>query len=243
MDWTKAKTILIIALLITNIFLGVIYVAAQIKQGAGEKILHRETIELLEKKQIQILTDLPLKHSKMAVLNIRYDRMDEDVLETVLKNQEGMGEDRSQNAFVEYADNFLNKCGILRENVVLDKVEIKGKKTRVTYKNVYEGFTISESYIKCTIENGFVTELNRYWLHPLEFGRTKKETMSASAALIHFMGKNEQTKGVCIEGMELVYWLDPSAYGMESTLYDTAFPAWKVTYNDGEVRYIPAYME
>lgn len=243
MDWTKAKTILIIALLITNLFLGIIYVAAQIKQGAGEKMLHKETVELLEKKQIRILTELPIKHSKMAVLNVRYDRMDQDVLETLLEKQEGMGEDRNQDDFVKYADNFLNKCGILRENVVLEKVEVQGKKTRVTYKNVYESFTILESYVKCTIENGLVTEFSRYWLHPLEFGRTKRETMSASAALIHFMGENEQTEEVCIEGMELVYWLDPSAYGMESTLYDTAFPAWKVTYSGGKIQYIPAYME
>lgn len=244
MDWTKAKTILLIALLITNLFLGAIYVFAQIRQNEDEEMLQKETIALLEAKQIYVETVLPLKHNKMPVLNIRYDRMDPDLLEEQLASQTPLPENRRSREYIlGMAGDFLYKCGILAENVVLDRVEERGTETIVSYKNVYEGISIEESYIQCTVKDGMVTELTRYWLHPIDFGRTKKATMSASAALIHFMSGKDSKESIKVEDMSLVYWLDPSAYGMETTVYDTAFPAWKVTYNGGKIRYIPAYME
>lgn len=244
MDWTKAKTILILALLVTNLFLLGTYAFIQVKDATQEENIQIETLALLEAKNISVKIQLPLKHSKMPVLNVKYDRLDPALLKQQLWDQVPLDENhRSRESILQMTEDFINSCRIGGSNVVLDRLEQQGQTTIITYKNVYEGMLIEDSYIICTVEDGQIIELERYWLKPLEFGRTKKETISASAALINFMSEKKQTDSIMVEDMKMVYWLDSSDYGAETTISDTAFPAWKITYNDGQIKYVPAYAE
>jgi hypothetical protein len=43
--------------------------------------------------------------------------------------------------------------------------------------------------------------------------------------------------------MQMVYWLDQRDYSGEDTISDTAFPTWKITYNGGQVKHVPAFSE
>jgi hypothetical protein len=46
---------------------------------------------------------------------------------------------------------------------------------------------------------------------------------------------------IYVEGLSLVYWLDSSVFDAESPVTDTAFPAWKITYNNGKIQHILAW--
>ncbi|NLY70594.1 MAG: hypothetical protein GX076_02770 [Clostridiales bacterium] len=242
MNWTKAKTILIIALLITNIFLLVTYKAVQDNNEQTEEDLLMETIALLESKNIYVKNSLPTKHDKMPVLIVEHDRIDSHELQRYIWEQTPLDESkRSREGSIRYAEDFLKRCGLWGSNVELDKVEEVDGKTLVHFKNVFNGIRIEKSYIICTIEEGKITEVERSWLNPVEFGRTKKETMSASAALIILMSEKHELESILVEDMEMVYWLEETDYESQTTISDTAFPAWKITYNGGQTKYVPAY--
>lgn len=76
MDWSKAKNILIIAFLITNIFL-----VLSIKQNLDEKDFFyqvdeeriNDVVEILEKRDIIIKADIPTETLKLPILTLEYE--------------------------------------------------------------------------------------------------------------------------------------------------------------------------
>jgi len=244
MDWTKAKSILIVALIVTNIVLVLTYVYKDdIFKSTDETVLS-DTIALLESKNIFIETDIPEKNSRMAVLTVEYDTMDQDLLEELLLNQKAQPmSGLSDNDIINMAEEFINKCGYLTENVKYESIEKAGSKFIVTYKNYIDEIAIEDSYIICTISDGKIEEIQRYWLNPVELGKTKKEIIPAVAALLKFMSNNDQDEKILVEDISLVYWLDSDSFNTESPVSDTAFPAWKITYNHGKIKHIMAYVQ
>jgi len=79
-------------------------------------------------------------------------------------------------------------------------------------------------------------------LKAIGFHDKKQKTISAASGLLLFMTQNETEKEIHIESIDMVYWLDESNLDTETAVsIDTAFPAWKIVYNGGEVTYIDAY--
>ena len=73
MDWTKAKTILIIALLITNIIIGYTY-SEKLKEAEAQQIEQAiSTREFLAQLGIEVETDIPAKPLKKPVLFVRFE--------------------------------------------------------------------------------------------------------------------------------------------------------------------------
>ena len=237
MDWTKAKTILIVALLVTNIFLVILYVIVNDKDQAGDT-LFEETIALLEDKQIYIKGNLPVEHLKMPVLRVEYDQWDEELINRKLLIQSPV--DKTP---IEIVETFLKGCDVWDQGIVIDRVEENEDSTIIFFKNEYEGVPIEDSYIASTVKDGVITEIERFWLNPLGKGKSKKATISASAALIDLMRSKDSKTSIVVESMEMVYWLDPSGYIAETAISDTALPAWKITYNGGKIKYVPAYSD
>lgn len=75
MDWSKAKSILIIAFIVTNIFLA--YMLFTMKQDESEIVIEdefvEEVIKLLEKKDIKIATKIPKSISKLPTIYLEYE--------------------------------------------------------------------------------------------------------------------------------------------------------------------------
>lgn len=244
MDWTKSKTILIVALLVTNLFLLTTYRFSGDRSSADAAQLESETIALLEEQNIFIKGELPERHSDMPVLTVTYSRLDETFLSEKLDAQVPLGPSyRNRESILMMVEDFLKSCGVWNGGVVLESYQHDGDRILVSYANVYEEFRIEESYILCTVVGGKVEALERVWLEPVAFGRTKRSTMSASAALLSLLSKKHAQGAVLVEGIELIYWLDQQDYTGENMISDTAFPTWKITYNDGQILRVPAYGE
>ena len=242
MDWTKAKSILIIALIVTNIVLIFTYVFKADAFVSTDETILSDTIDLLNSKNIFIETTIPKKHNRMPVLTVEYDTIDQDILEEQLLNQKPLSSlDQTDTNIERMASEFIDRCNLLTENVRLDSIENKDNNFVITYKNYINEIPIEDSYIICEISDGIVQNVKRYWLNPIEFGKTKKEVIPAVAALIKFMSENDHDEKIYVEEISLVYWLDSSAFNTDSPVSDTAFPAWKITYNHGKIMYIMAY--
>lgn len=242
MDWTKAKSILIVALLVTNLVLIATYLSQNNRFWDDEREMRDVTVKLLEEKNIFVETDIPEGHRRMPKLTVSYDKVDEETVQKQLAAQKSLPiRERSDENLIALTEAFIEACGLMTDTVTFDRIEHKEKETLVTYKNYINGTAIEDSSIVCTIRNGKITDFQRNWLKPVEINDIEKEVIPARAALIKFMSENTEEEKIYVEDISLVYWLDSSVFDAESPITDTAFPAWKITYNRGKIQHILAW--
>lgn len=242
MDWTKAKSILIAALVVTNLILVATYVFQNKSFENDEEEMQDVTIKLLAEKNIYVETEIPKEHQRMPKLTVQYDKMNKDVINEQLENQSPLDEaEQTDDEFIAVTKAFIENCGLMTENVTFDHIERTDSQVSVFYKNYINGIAIEESYIICTFKDGIITDFKRFWLNPVEVNDIKKEVIPAVAALIKFMSESTEADKIYVQNISLVYWLDSDAFDAESPVTDTAFPAWKITYNHGKIQYITAW--
>ncbi len=244
MDWTRAKSILIIALLITNLVIGGSIVYQNIVEAEAKKTFLNNTLDILEQKNIHIECEIPDDRVKMPVLSVEYDDLDQTILRGQLSLMEALPESsRSEKDIVALANKALEKSGIMTDNVEYDRIEESDGKTTVYYVNKIDGVLIEDSYIQCVVEDGKAVDIKRLWLEPVELGKNKKEVIPIAEALIRLMHDNQEFDEIRVEEIELVFWLDTSSLDLGSAISDTAFPAWKITYNNGRIKHITAFRQ
>jgi hypothetical protein len=240
MDWTKAKNILIIALLVTNLVLLGAYVLRETQRSDDDE----ETLRrILTEYKVFLETETPRRPAPMAVLYVRPETEDEALIEKALAEQEPIPvAARDRDSLLNAANAVLERCGLLTENAKPETpFQTEGEKTIIRYRDVFEGIPIEESYILCTMENGRVTKIGRKWYTPLELHDAKGEIIGPTEALMQLLPEKDKEKALIVRDMELVYHVNPDRPGAESLIGDTALPAWKVTDDEGGVSYIAAY--
>jgi hypothetical protein len=239
MDWTKAKNILIVALLVTNLVLLGVYILREAQSDGDDATLRR----ILTEYNVFLETELPRQPDSMAVLYVQPETDDDSQVARALAEQapiQGADNDSLLNA----ANAVLRRCGFMTENVTpVTPFETDGEKTFVRYRDIFEGIPIEESYIVCTLEGGRVTNINRKWYTPLELHDKKGKIIGPIEALMQLLPEKSEDETVIVQNMELVYRVDPDRPGEESLVGDTALPAWKITNNAGAVTYISAYAQ
>lgn len=241
MDWSKAKNILLVVLVLMNVFLIAEYASdyLQTNSGSSQKT-ENYMYSILEENNIKIDCDLPDDVGKMATLTVSYSNADTDSVADKIALVQRMNEDqRSESDYGKNADNFINACGFSSNDMVRDSVDISGDEAVVNYKNYYKGIPLEECHMQVSYKDGLISGFQRVWLKPVSEGETKIDVISPLSALLSFMSEVDTSSQVTVQGVDLVYWVTPFENG-ESLLYDTAFPAWRITYNDGSVKYISA---
>lgn len=242
MDWTKAKTIIIIALIATNIFL--VFTYGFNRFGKNSEIPEDVLIKVLSNNNIELAAEIPKVKDKMPVLYIEYSAFNKEKIRSLIKDgkykvSKGAAPDE---LLVDIADMFLADSGLLNENVAFESVENKGKGKLVKYRNEMKGIVVEESYIYCYFEAGELISVESYWLEPENFSKKKMDIISAADALVIFMSElPRKEEKILIEDIELVYWLDNSSFDGEELVADTALPAWKIVYNGAQKKHIYAY--
>ncbi len=248
MDWTKAKNILIIALVITNLVLIYFIVDAYSDKEDQGKIL-QETIDYLEDHGVVIDIDVPEKSRRMSTLTVKYRTSDQEEVSKALEGLEGIEDSEpSREQVVELADAALRAVDMMSENVQLDEaIQNDDGSWTVTYKDMVDGILVDNSSIECVIANGKAVSLHWDWLEPVKFSRSKRKILPAAEALMNFRfelyrqrqaqlkekvdaGTTERNGGtsssggisrkpiVEITGMEIVYWLNPEGVGTDVQL-------------------------
>lgn len=244
MDWTKAKTILIVALIGTNIFLVFTFGFNGFAQKSGE--IKDVLIPVLANNNITLATEIPPKQGKYPVLYLEYKAFDQGKINDLIKANGYVATSKkiSEEDLVKLSDLFLSDSGLLNEHVIFASVHKQGAGMVVAYKNEINGMAIEESYIYCYFEKGELLSVDSYWLEAKSLSKKKMNVITPEEALIGFMTqvKNKEEK-IVVESMELVYWLDTSTFDGEEFVTDTALPAWKIVYNGNQNKHIYAYEE
>lgn len=257
MDWAKAKTILIVALLVTNIFLVATYGTMGVKnepQALDEGAL----IEILEQRGIFLETKIPKQPKSMDVLAVNVVRSDEGEVEALLasegaselfnlshliSSEEWLDLDNIEiaNAYVEAAVNFITALGFMDESVRFQELSITGgNSVLVEFENLYEGIPLEESTMVCRFREGRLVGLDTLWLKPIEKHRKKVSITNPAVALLALVGEKKSEEQWIVNKIELMYWLNTNDSNIEATVSDTVFPAWCITYNQGEKMYFAA---
>jgi len=263
MDWSKAKTILIIALLLTNIFLIFTYGNFDKEESSGT-IDQATLINLLADRGVELDIAIPDKARAMQLLSVEVVHVPEDDVSALL-DSEGAGElfdietivgsDRAGDtgdpevikAYADRSRNFITALGLMTDSVVFDKINTQNTgnaDVAVRFKTIADNFRVEESYMECVFRDGRLVDFNSKWLSPETYSRKKVQVMDPAVALLSLVsdGDVEKAEGgaVKVENMELIYWLDDRSADVDQAVKDTAFPTWKITYNGDSVKYFNA---
>ncbi len=244
MDWTKAKTILIAALILTNITLAFFVIIEKRGNQEVHSEVIEETINFLNKRNIYVYTKIPQNLKKMPVLEVEYfDYSIENIDKAMNEKEFKLNRNLSEDEAVKLTKKFLDRNNLMNNNVHLDSIKKEVDGYSIVYKNYYKDILLEECYMSILINNGKIVNFEREWYYPIKPGENKKKTIPATTALMKFAIKKENlNEETVITGIDLVYWLeDNSMFNMENTTLDTALPAWKITYNNDEKKYINAY--
>lgn len=226
MDWTKAKTILIVVLLATNAFLLVSITSKGKPQNTNEVAL----LTILENKGIMLQAELPKKQSNMQLIHGDYLLCDEEEVNALIEAQNYLPEDADEDAYAAAAGDFIEYLGVFSENVVFDCVELERDTARVRFKNVVDNIVLAGSYMMCTFENGKLSDFDYKWLKPTEMSPQKVETVSAAVALMS-LTRPEDFEIITVTGIEMIYWIPDTDTDIDvgNAISDTAFPTWRIT--------------
>ncbi len=266
MDWGRAKNIILVVLVVTNIFLISVYGIKYEQNKENNSELYRYTIEKLKENQIELDCEIPEKPERMPALTVRYEKYDSA---RINREVEAAGETDSVagngQEMREAADELIATCGLDTEGAsVAETEENEDGSTTVRYGNYYHGIPLQECYMNVVFRDGKISRLERKWMEPVEEGKTRIEVTEPATALLRFIEiigeeraekKNGQTGGreeaetasgnekeetVTVSDMYLTYYVNGDEI-RRNILYDTAFPAWCIEYGDGQIRYISAY--
>jgi len=247
-DWSKAKNILIIAFIITNIFL-IYNIEKNLFDSGALSTLDEEHIQSVEKilkeRGIYLQTEIPKKILKMPVLNVAYENWDKQkIKEMIQKSPKGQIKNLDAQKAYEEAEKFIRENGWLKKDTIYWDTRKEEQGYKVIFKQKYKNGFLEYSYMECVVTPSGITFFDKLWLKPLSTGESKKEIIPATNALLKLMGRVEgMKKPVIIRDIALGYWFDPGYMGFENAESGTAVPAWRFVLENGETIFIDAYKE
>lgn len=251
MDWSKAKNILIVALIITNLFLLFMYLE---KNGEEQGIQgSKELSRMLESNNIHLKTEIPKQPEKTRVLELIYGSLEEGQVAGLLADSQysvgkGSLEDLKEK-YIESASNLTKACfgniDLAYTSVAPVKAsEEEGNLVEVRFIQECEGIAIAGNPIVVTYKDGRPVDITRRYISSWEKSKKGVEVMTPEEALLIFISQKGEGK-IDVEKMNLVYWVGDSdiiGKGQQENSFvsDTAFPAWRISYNGGKVKIIEA---
>lgn len=234
MDWTKAKTILIVALLATNLFL--IYSHQTRHIDVGEEGNDEAIAQLMEQRNLELAVEIPKNHPNVHILHGEYLSVDDEEVKALAESLPPV-----DSGYEKTAEDFLEYLGIYDEAVVYE--ETVGASAEydacVHFINRVDGLQIAENFIDVYFKDGQVSDMKYHFLDDVELSQRRVETISAAVAAMS-IGSESPNEKLVITDIRPVYWVPETDIELGETVSDTAFPAWEITLESGEKRYVEA---
>jgi regulatory protein YycI of two-component signal transduction system YycFG len=266
MDWSKTKTILIFALIITNIFLGVVY----FRDTDDQPIAIDEQLQLLlDNKNVQIDDDVTTLPNAIDSIVVRYDiyKLDQIV-------QNFLGDDTRINAGViqnddytltienrnelivqaidqpattttiarekaiETAERYLINHGFNSGQILLDSAEKQDNYYKITYRNEFEDKFLKDSYMILHVHDQGVIYFKRKWLTVEEKLDNPRPIIPIEKAIYRFANQVNSDTAVKVEDIQLGYALENTL--IENVYSGEALPFYVFILDSGEKIYIEA---
>ncbi len=235
MDWTKAKTILIVALLATNIFL--IYSHLDRHNEIGEVTNEDVILQVMEQRNIELDVEIPHSHPNLSIIQGEYLSVSREEIVALAQ-----GLPLTFSDYRSAAEDFLEYLGLFDKETIYASTESYSDgdyEAVVSFVAEVEGLQIAENYIDVYFNAGRIVDMKYHWLDDIEIAPRKVETISATVALMSLVN-NEPGNKMTITDIKLVYWVPETDMELGETVSDTAFPTWQITLDTGEIIYIEA---
>lgn len=266
MNWSKAKTILIVLFILTDIFLVSILLSGEGANVISEETI-KETVQVLSNNGISIdETLIPAKTTPLSYIEADnvigdYQSFAKTVLgEEIYKNQDGSfssskgriefsgnnfqfacGEDidlteTDEDAVVSLAESTLTGWGISTKSAHSTVTKSDNVFT-VTYKNYYDNAPVFNQEVSVNIVGSTVISAEGSWFNVNDMKLEKGNLKPITSTLIDLISVIENTDNIKITKIELGYEApDVTSYHKSATL----IPSWKITLDDGTSYYMDA---
>lgn len=240
MDWSKAKNVMIIALLITNAFLLYLFLDKNYEkvETASETSIKR----VLSEHDISLKTKIPEVRTKLPVLSLSYTSPNGEIVEEKLKNRSfKLSESAGTQQYEKISNLFMEKMGFLLTDFVVGDISRDEEKVTVPYFSVYDGYIIDDEPLYVMFEKGELVGLKGKLTIGMPAVKKQIPVMSAKEALLLFMSEQAGKENkITINEIKMVFWVNGDVLTEENLVLDTAFPAWRITYNGDNIKYILA---
>lgn len=241
MDWSKAKNILIVALIATNIFLFATYVNKNIERSINGGEDRDALVAVLKDKGVEVDGNVPAKQGRMPMLTLSYENLEYENIRKLIEKDSYTVASREMEDYCKVAENFLWDCGLLKGDMIFDSGDIHGNgDANLRYCHTYNNIPIAVAMLEIEFVDGRIVNVGRQDVSYKAKGQKRLETISPEEALLVFMTEKEKAEQIKIESMDMVFWVDDRQFEGEERVSDTAFPAWRIRYNGGKVKYINA---
>ncbi|MFA5637723.1 MAG: two-component system regulatory protein YycI [Anaerovoracaceae bacterium] len=244
MDWAKAKTILIIALILTNIFLFIIYKGDD--SGSDSYGFDEETlIQVLQERGVFLDMKMPLKQKDMEVLTVKVINIDDSVVKAVLESDiDGtlftVNEEKGEKDYLKKAENLLTALGLLNAQVSYDTLRAKDNMVILSFNNFYEAVPLKENEITITFKEGVIFDVNISMVEVVDHSKRKVKIIEPAVALLSLATTLSENETKTIKEMKIVYYMEEKDIDDSETLIDTVYPFWELLTEDNETIYINA---
>jgi regulatory protein YycI of two-component signal transduction system YycFG len=235
MDWSRAKTILIVSFLFLNVILGYQLWNSKSKQtvlAADEEAIIADTRKLLESKNIKLAKEFPTTLPDLKVITVKFDDS------TQMNAKQPLSKPEKFNGFINKLTPRLSTfpSGIKNpEMYQYDPVTSKAGSVYVLYQ-MYGKVPIFDVKLQLYEENGEITAFRQAYVEVESEEDKKEQKIIPSYMAIRSLVENYLNNNVEIKDVSL---------GYHGLLFNsqTQFmvPYWRVAISNGDVYYIHAY--
>lgn len=251
MDWSKSKTILIIAFILTNIVLGYnLYI--NVFRYDSQDIFSNRSIsnlnKLLNTKNISINTQIPKETPSLSTLSIKYEDLSKSDLDSIFKGN-GLYKIENKNIIYNgkcdikafnidectlFTKKFLKKYNF-DEDTYLKATVKKEDSIEIIYTGKYKDYFLEESYMKFTFYSNEDFLFERLWIVPIEEKKQKKRVIASVDAIMS--AYSQMPKDSVINEIKLGYYFESNNMDIEQ---GDIGPVWRLKVNN-EYIYIKAF--
>ncbi len=238
MDWSKAKTILIVAFLVTNILLVAVLLSSQrqVETTTKEGFIDDVT-KLLNNKNIFIDTEMPKEIPSLNILTDEYILItNKKILSYENKKQENKYKNLNSELAKTIAIKFLEERNYDTSDMLLSYIKNEGDTYYLEFSKIYKDKYLEKANTTMEIDSRGVRRLDRIWLKVLNEGETPIYISTAPKAILSLLGK-EEVYGKTIKDISLCYYFGPMEQKYVKEPNDprkgNTFPAWRVLFDDG----------
>ncbi|WFA08294.1 hypothetical protein [Tissierella sp. Yu-01] len=145
MDWSKAKSILIIALIVTNVLLGYfLYINESNKDSTLEDDFIQEVVRLLENKDIRLETEIPKTNPSLLKLSVEYEIVKPETLNKNFFGENGVIETKGEGLIEIRHENEL--ISVINEKLII--YEAKNQDVKYDITSEEEAIDIATNFLK-----------------------------------------------------------------------------------------------
>ena len=256
MDWKRFKTIIILALILINVFLGVYLVRIKISDNRVKSETRQDVISVLKEGNIvlsektfpqdrktysacyvtrAIETDKEF-FEKLAGVGGSYKVTDEVFeISRAQKEEIDLSEEGVRNALRK----FMKNCGIYEEIYREEKIEISEGSAKASFILSYDDCDFFDSFIEFVVTHEGIKKIAGKNIIKAEenLSSYEDELLPVESIIISLPNDKRTEKEVTIENISFGYYLGKSAGVYKSVL---ALPVWKVEFDDNAPIYYDA---